>query len=354
MHNLHVVKRVDIASGRAALYRVLAVVLALLTGALFLWVLGYPAFPVYQTMLSGALGSVSNLRETVKVAVPLCITALGVALAFKMRFWNIGAEGQICAGAIAASFFALNFPYWPSPLLYLVMALAAMLAGGLWGLVPAFCKAKYDTNETLLTLMFNYIAIYVIQMLREGPWRDPQSGFPKVPMFDKAARLPLVLGVHIGWIVALVLVVLVAVYLRRTKQGYELSVVGENVGTARYAGMNVKRIILRTMFLSAAVCGLAGMLQATGADKTLTETVAGGKGFTAITVAWLSQLNPFGILVVSALFGVLTKGSGTIQSVFNISPSASNVFQGIILFFVLGCEFFLNFRIVSKGGAQRA
>ncbi len=354
MPSFHIVKRVDFNPRRAMLYRLAAVALALLTGALFLWALGFPPIPVYQTMVQGALGTASNLRETVKLAIPLCVTALGITLAFKMRFWTIGAEGQIAAGAIAASFFALNFSYLPSPLLYLIMAVASLVAGGLWGLVPGYFKARFDTNETLLTLMFNYIAIYVIQMLREGPWRDPMSGFPKVPMFEKTARLPLVFGVHIGWIVALLLVVATYIYLNHTKQGYELSVVGENVNTARYAGMNVRKIILRTMFLSAAVCGLAGMLQATGADKTLTETVAGGKGFTAITIAWLSQLSPFAILIVSFLFGCLTKGSGTIESVFNISPSAAEVFQGIILFFVLGSEFFINFKIMRKGGGIHA
>ncbi|MEG1812536.1 MAG: ABC transporter permease [Clostridia bacterium] len=351
MLNLHVVGRTEIPARRAMAYRLIAVVLALATGGLFLLALGYPPIPVYSTMLSGALGSLSNLRETVKLAVPLLASSLGVTLAFKMKFWNIGAEGQICVGAIAASFFAINFTHLPQPLLILTMALAGILAGGLWGLVPAYFKARFDTNETLLTLMLNYVAIYFIQLLREGPWRDPRSGFPKVPMFDKAARLPQVLGVHIGWIVALALVVLTYVYLKHTKQGYELTVVGENINTARYAGMNVKKIILRTMFISAAICGLAGMLQATGADKTLTDTVAGGRGFTAITIAWLGRLNPYAILIVSVLFACLTKGSGTIQSIFNISGSAADVFQGIILFFVLGSEFFINYRIAVRKGA---
>jgi simple sugar transport system permease protein len=349
----HIVQRVSIDPWRAALYRVLAIVLALATGGLFLLAVGFNPFPVYGTMVGGAVGSAGNLRETIKIAIPLLITSLGVTLAFKMRFWNIGAEAQLSIGAVAASFFALTFPDWPQPLLLTAMAAAGFLAGGLWGLVPAWFKARFGTNETLFTLMMNYIAIFIIQLMREGPWRDPRSGFPKVPMFDKAARMPQVLGVHAGWIVALVLVALVYVYLKRTKQGYELTVVGENENTARYAGMNVKKIILRTVFLSAAIAGLAGMLQASGADRTLTETVAGGVGFTAITVSWLSQLSPPAILVVSMLFACLQKGSGTIRSIYNISPSTSEVFQGIILFFVLGAEFFINYKIVwgRKGGA---
>ena len=351
----HIVQRVSIDPWRAALYRMLAIFLALVTGGLFLLAVGFNPFPVYGTMISGALGSASNLRETVKIAIPLLITSLGVTLAFKMRFWNIGAEGQISVGAIAASFFALTFPDWPQPLLLTAMAAAGFVAGGLWGIVPAWFKARYNTNETLFTLMMNYIAIFFIQMMREGPWRDPTSGFPKVQMFAKSARMPQVFGVHAGWIVALVLMALTYVYLTRTKQGYELTVVGENENTARYAGMNVKKIILRTMFLSAAIAGLAGMLQASGADRTLTETVAGGVGFTAITVSWLSRLNPLAITVVSALFACLEKGSGTIRSVYNISPSTSQVFQGVILFFVLGAEFFINYKVIwgRKGGVEK-
>lgn len=350
----HIVQRVTIDPKRALLMRLLAIFLALVTGGLFLLMVGFNPFPVYGTMVAGSVGTASNIRETIKIAIPLCISALGVALAFKMRFWNIGAEGQISVGAIAASFFALTFPDWPQAPLLIAMALAGFLVGGLWGLVPAYFKARFNTNETLFTLMMNYIAIFIIQLMREGPWRDPKSGFPKVPMFEKSARMPQVFGVHAGWIVALVLVVLVFIYLTRTKQGFELTVVGENENTARYAGMNVKKIILRTMFLSAGIAGLAGMLQASGADRTLTETVAGGVGFTAITVAWLSQLNPLAILIVSVLFACLEKGSGTIRSVYNISPSTSQLFQGIILFFVLGAEFFINYKVVwgRKGGPK--
>jgi len=199
--------------------------------------------------------------------------------------------------------------------------------------------------------MLNYIMIFFIQFLREGPWKNPQDmGYPKIAMFDAAAVLPKVLGVHVGWIAALALVGIVWVYMRHTKQGFELAVVGENPNTARYAGMPVRRIILRTAFLSAALCGLAGMLKVSGADRTLTDGVSGGIGFTAITVAWLSGLNPAVITAVSFLFGILEKGAGTIQSTFKISTSAADVLQGVLLFFVLGCEFFLQFRVARGSG----
>jgi simple sugar transport system permease protein len=290
------------------------------------------------------------LQSTLRILVPLLVTSLGVSLAFKMRFWNIGAEGQIILGAVFASYFALHFPHWNHAVLLGVMMLAGLLGGGLWGLLPAFFKSRFNTNETLFTLMLNYIALNVVVFLRDGPWADPNSsGFPKIAPFDKNAQLDRVLGVHFGWIIALALVAAVYVYLSYTKHGYEISVVGESPSTARYAGMNVRRVVLRTMFLSGAVCGLGGMIQASGSDYTLATSVAGGVGFTAIIVAWLGNLNPLAVLVVSALFSVLEKGSSVMQSSFGLSSYSAATLQGILLFFVLGSEFFIRHRIVRRG-----
>ena len=275
---VHVVQRAAIAPGKLVAIRLAAILLALVTGGIFLLFLNQNPLVIYQTMVTGAVGSTISLRETVKIAIPLCVSALGITLAFKMRFWNIGAEGQICVGAIAGSFFAYTFgASWPSQVLIPVMLVSGAIMGGLWGAIPAWFKTRFGTNETLFTLMMNYVAQYFIQFLREGPWRDPTAmGFPIMPRFEKAARLPKLLGIHVGWVIALVLVVLVFLYLRYTKQGYELTVVGENENTARYAGMPVKKIVLRTMFLSAAICGLAGVMQVSGADMQLTDSVAGG------------------------------------------------------------------------------
>ena len=356
MAKIRLVKRADISQSRAWTIRLGAIVLALITGGVFVAVMGFDPFKVYGTMVSGSVGSAMSLRLTAKLVIPLLITSLGVTLAFKMRFWNIGAEGQICVGAIAATYFALFHSDWPQWILLIVMALAGMLAGGLYGAIPAFFKTRFGTNETLLTLMLNYVALYTIQALQQGAWRDPsQLGFFKVARFANSARMPEVLGVHAGWIVALVLVAAVYIYLRHTKQGYELAVVGENEATARYAGISVRKVVIRTMFFSAAICGLAGMLQASGADRTLNDTVAGGVGFTAITVSWLSRLHPVGMLLVSVLFCILEKGSETVQSVYSLSAATAEVLQGIILFFVLGCEFFLTYRVrwMRKGGVER-
>lgn len=346
---VRVVKRAELSNNRRMLLRLLSLLLALVAGGLFLLCLGYNPLNVYGTMLKGCFRSSMAIQGTVIVIIPLLIASLGVTLAFKMRFWNIGAEGQIIMGAIFASYFALFHSDWPHFLLVPVMFLAGAAGGGLWGLLPAFFKVRFGANETLFTLMLNYIALHCITFLRDGPWADPNSsGFPKIARFEDNALLDRVFGVHIGWIIALVLVAAVFVYMRYTKQGYEISVVGESQATAAYAGMNVKKIVLRTMFLSGAVAGIAGMVQATGANKTLATGVAGGVGFTAIIVAWLAQLNPVGILLVSTLFGIMEKGSSVVESTFKLSADSSDILQGILLFFVLGAEFFIRYRFVLR------
>ncbi|MDO4581931.1 MAG: ABC transporter permease [Bacillota bacterium] len=349
---LRIVRRPTISQRKAWLIRGVAFVSALLTGALMIALLGHNPFVVYADMLVGALGTKTSLIETVKNTIPLLVAALSVALSFKMQFWNIGAEGQILAGGIAASYFALFwFDAVPSWLLLCIMMVAAALAGALWGGVPAFFKAKWNTNETLFTLMLNYVALGLVKYLQAGPWKKP-GGFPKIAMFDQAARLPKLFGVHIGWIIAIAAVIFVAIYLTRSKHGYETTVVGQSANTAKYSGMSVTRVIIRTMVVAGALAGLVGFMQVAGADYTLNESTAGGVGFTAITVAWLAQLQPVAMVAVAAFIAILQKGANRIHTTFNIPATASEVLIGIILFFMLGCEFFINYRLIlrKKGG----
>lgn len=347
-------KRAELSDKNRMLLRLLSLLLALVAGGLFLLMLGFNPLKIYSTMVTGCFRSPMAIQATVRIIIPLLITSLGVTLAFKMRFWNIGAEGQIIMGAIFASYFALYHNTWPHWVLVPVMLLAGIVGGGIWGLVPAFFKVKFGTNETLLTLMLNYIALYFIDILKKTVYADPASpGFPKVPRFVKNAQLDKVFGVHIGWIIALVLVAAVFVYLRYTKHGYEIGVVGESQATAAYAGMKVKKIVLRTMFISGAIAGVAGMIQATGSDMTLADGVANGVGFTAIIVAWLAQLNPFGILLVSSLFGIMEKGSSIVESTFSLSADSSDVLQGVILFFVLATEFFIRYKFAFRNRRKK-
>ncbi len=347
---IRISKRAEVGTKKAVLFRAVSVAAAIIAGGLFILCIGYNPFSVYGTIIKGAFSTSMAFQATVKVMIPLLISSLGVTLAFKMKFWNIGAEGQIIAGAICASYFALFHADLPHFLLMIIMFAAGIIGGGLYGLIPAFFKAKFGTNETLFTLMLNYIALYVIVWLRDGAWADPESGgFPKIARFVSNAQLDKVGGIQVGWIIGLILTVIVFIYLKYTKHGYEISVVSESHATARYAGMNPKKIMLRTMFFSGAVCGIAGMVQATGSDMTLATSVAGGVGFTAIIVAWLAQLEPIAILIVSFLFSVLEKGSSVMQSTFGLSTYCADVLQGIILFFVLAGEFFIRYKFVVNG-----
>jgi len=354
---IRMVKRDTVSKKRAIAVRAIAIVGALIVGGILILLMGFNPVLVYGDMVNGSLGSALVLRETARIAIPLLITGLGIALAFKMRFWNIGAEGQIIAGATAASYFALfHYQNMPTPVLLMVMLAAAIVAGGLWGMIPAAFKAKWNTNETLFTLMLNYVALEGLRYLQYGPWRDPaKMGFPVIAMFDTSARLPRVFGVHIGWIIAIVLVALVYIYMKKSRQGYEITVVGESIRTARYAGINVNLVFLRTMFISGALAGITGFVTVAGANFTISEDVTGGVGFTAITVAWLAKLNPAAMIAISVFLAVLQKGSGTIQTIYNIPSSAAQMLIGLILFFMLGCEFFLNYRLIfrnsKKGGA---
>ena len=244
----HVVKRPERSGRQMLLFRLGAVALSILAGGLFILAIGYNPIEIYGTILNGAFRSKIAVQSTIKITIPLCISALGATLAFKMKFWNIGGEGQIIMGGVFATYFALFHADWPHLPLMIVCFLAGLIGGGVWGLIPALFKVKWNTNETLLTLMLNYIALYIISWLQNGPWRDPTAnGFPKIAAFAKNAVLGKVLGVQAGWIVMLVFTVLVWVYLKFTKQGYEVAVVGESQDTARYAGIHVKKVILRTM-----------------------------------------------------------------------------------------------------------
>ena len=353
---IRLAKRGSMSPGRIWAIRAASILVALLLGSIAIAITGNNPITAYATMITGSLGKKTAIRQTVKIAVPLLGCALAIAPCFKMRFWNIGAEGQITAGAIAATYFAL---FWvdklPSVVLLIVMALAAALAGGIWGLIPAFFKAKWNTNETLFTLMMNYIIIGIVSWLQGGPW-EGRPGSQIIPQFDAAACLPKVFGIHCGWIIALVLVVVMFVYMRYTKHGYEIAVIGDSMNTARYAGMNVGFIMMRTMFLSGAISGLVGFIVASGANGTLYNGVADGVGFTSITVAWLSQLNAFAMIAISMMLAVLTKGAETLQTMLNVPASISDIIIGLLLFCMLGCEFFINYRMIfrSKNAAKEA
>ena len=345
---IRLTKKEGVSNSTAWLIRIASILVAFLISSIAIAITGNNPLKAFGIIITSSFSTKTAIRQTVKIAVPLLGCALAIAPCFKMRFWNIGAEGQITAGAIAASYFAL---YWydkmPRLLLFIVMAVTAALAGGIWAMIPAFFKAKFNTNETLFTLMMNYIIIGVVSWLQGGPW-EGRPGTQIVPMFDKRAWLPKVFGIHCGWIIVLVLVVFMHIYMNYSKHGYEVAVIGDSENTARYAGMNVGRIIVRTMLLSGAICGLVGFMVATGANNTINSSVANGVGFTSITVAWLSQLNAFVMIIISLLLAVLEKGSATLETMLNVPNSVADIITGVLLLCMLGCEFFINYKMVFR------
>lgn len=344
-------KRDDIKPVKAWAIRIGSILAALILFAGLILAVGFDPVSVYVAMLGGALGSSLNIQQTIKIMIPLLGAALAIAPAFKMKFWNIGVEGQITVGGIFATYFALTFQdSWPAGLLLPVMFLAAAIGGGLWGLLPAAFRAKWGTNETLFTLMLNYIAIGVTKYLQGGPWEKIPKGTQMIERFGSAARLPTVWGVTAGGFIVLLLVIFMYCYLRFTKHGYEIAVVGESEATARYAGIRVSRVITRTMFVSGAIAGIVGFIMVSGINYTLSDTVAGGVGFTGITVAWLAQLNPLGMVFISLILAILTKGASTINTLTHnaLPESMSDMLTGLILFCMLASEFFIRYRMIFR------
>ena len=345
---IRLAKRAEISRRRVYLIRVLSIVIALVLGCIPMILTGTNPFSAYGVIIQGSVSRPVYLKQTIRTAIPLLGCAIAIAPCFKMRFWNIGAEGQITMGAVFASYFALFFadriPHVP---LLIVMFASGAFAGALWALIPAFFKAKWNTNETLFTLMMNYIAIGIVAWLQGGPW-EGRKGSQLIPMFDDNARLPMVLGVNCGWIIALVLVVFLYVYMNKTKQGYEIAVIGDSVNTARYAGMNVGWIMMRTMIISGAISGIVGTIIVSGANFTLYKGVANGVGFTSITVAWLSQLNSFAMIAISMILAILEKGANTLQTRMQVPASIADIITGILLFCMLSSEFFINYKLIFR------
>ena len=349
MTGIRITARTELSAGREKMLRLGAAFAALAASGIIIAFMGYNPFDVFYRIVFGALGSALRLRETIHKAIPLVVLSLGTAVAFRMKFWNIGQEGQFFMGAFGASMVAFAFPNLPAPLLLSMMFIAGFVFGALFAMIPALLKITLSTNEVLVTLMLNYIAVRWISYLQYVAWRDPMAmGFPRIASFSRNAILPRLFNIHIGWVIALCLVVIVYILLKKTKFGYEIDVVGESEATARYAGMNVFRITLTAVAISGGLCGIAGMMQASAIERSLSYELSGGLGFTSVIVAWLSRLEPRMILVAGFLFSVLIEGSLFLQASLQIPAAIAQIIQGIIIFFVLGSEFFIRYRFVRE------
>ena len=358
---LHIAKRDYLAGAKAWLIRLAAIVLGLLlTGLLSSLLTGAPFGKVYNIMFKGTFGRLLQGKATLlwrflqRTAILLCL-ALAVTPAFKMRFWNCGAEGQALMGGLAAMICMMKIKdAVPYGVLLVIVFAASVLAGGIWGMIPALFHAKYKTNETLFTLMMNYVATqlvaYYVVLTTAGGGSNiiKPVAYGNLPvLFDQEYLLNI--------LIVAVLMVLIYVYLKYSKQGYEVAVVGESQNTARYVGINVKKVIIRTMIISGAICGIAGMLMVAGTDHSINTNTMGGQGFTAIMISWLGQFNPFIMAAMAGLVTFLETGAAKVADTFFLNSSYSDIVSGIVVLFLVGCEFFIQysvkFRHNKKGGA---
>ena len=345
----HIVKRAALPWYRAWGIRLLGIALALIVCALITTITtGLDPLKIFGTIFTGAFGTARKSWITGQnVAILLCIS-LAVTPAFKMRFWNIGAEGQVLVGGLASAAcmicLADVLPGW---LLIVVMVFASVAAGAIWAGIPAIFKAKWGTNETLFTLMMNYVATQLVAffvIVWEVPKGAGQIGI--INQDTEAGWLPVIGNKYLlSILVVAVLTVFVYIYLNYSKHGYEISVVGESERTARYVGIKVERVIIRTMLLSGAICGIAGLLLVGGINHTVSTSIADGRGFTAVMVSWLAKFDPIIMIFTSFLLVLLDRGAGEIATQFSLNQSFADILTGVILFFIIGCEFFISYKI---------
>lgn len=355
---MHISKRDTISRGKAWTIRAIAILLALIVDGIIIYaIVKMNPLKVYVSLASGAFGTSKRMWFTIRDCMILTCIAIGLAPAFKMRFWNVGAEGQMLVGGIATAFWMINFAGKMNiVMIFLCMAISAIVAGGIWGLIPGFFKAKWNTNETLFTLMMNYVATQIVAyfiIIWESPKGSGQVGI--INQSTEAGWLPQIGSYKylLTILVVAVLTVLVHIYLKYSKHGYEISVVGESERTARYVGIKVGKVIVRTMLLSGALCGIAGVLLVSGTDHTISTTIAGGRGFTAVMVSWLAKFNPISMILTSFLLVFLSRGAGEISTVFGLNQSFADILSGIIIFFIIGCEFFITYRLSFRKPAKK-
>ena len=354
---VHITKRDSMIWYKAWLVRAVAIIAALIVCALVIvFLTGYNPIEVYSAMIKGTFGSTRKIWISFQNVAMLLIISLAVTPAFKMRYWNLGAEGQVLIGALAtAACMIMLGDKLPTVLLFIVMILASIAAGLIWAVIPAIFKAKWGTNESLFTLMMNYVAIQLVSffvILWESPKGSSTVGL--INSNTNAGWMPSLFGQKylLNIIVVVVITVLMFIYLKYSKQGYEISVVGESENTARYIGINVKKVIIRTVAISGALCGIAGLLLVSGTDHTISTNTAGGQGFTAIIVSWLAKFNPFIMMLTSFLIIFLQRGAGEIATTFRLNESVADILTGIILFFIIGCEFFINYKLNFRSSTK--
>ena len=353
----HISKRDTLPLPKALLIRGGILVLALVFCGLITTLLtGQDPIAVYRTILKGAFGSSRRIGVTFRNVAVLLGISLAVTPAFKMRFWNIGAEGQTLIGCLATTTcMILLGGKVPHALLIVISLAAALLAGAVWGFLPAFFKSKWNTNETLFTLMMNYIAMQLASYFIIV-WEVPK-GAGKIGIINQDTRAGWLPEVGNSYLLPILIVgimtVLMYVYLQYSKHGYEIAVVGESQRTASYAGIKVDRVIIRTMVLSGALCAMMGFIMTAGIDHTLTTTIVNSRGFTAVMVSWMSKFNPFIMIASSLLLVTMDRGASEVASTLSLNHSFADILTGIILFFIIATEFFITYKVTLRKSSRK-
>ncbi|MDR3164065.1 MAG: ABC transporter permease [Synergistaceae bacterium] len=340
-------RRVSPSAFWSASVTTFSILAALALGGLLMALMDVNPAKAYFEILRGSLGSWYGFGETIVKAIPITLTGLACVLAFRAAIWNIGAEGQLIVGALAATAFVRYSHIENSFGILCGMFAASGIAGGLWGAIPGFLKGKWNVNEIIATLMGNYIALCLMDFLLYGAWKDPMSmGFPMTAPFPPGARLWVFAGrLHAGLFIALVMAVVIHATIGLTQWGFEIRVIGENRKAAWYVGIGIMKNIVLVMFLSGAIAGLCGMSEVAGLHGRLSRGFSVGYGFTGVIVAWLAGLNALLLPFVAFLMGILLVGGDTLQVVMGLPLSSVQIFQGLILFCVLGGDIFRNYRL---------
>jgi simple sugar transport system permease protein len=321
--------------------------LGLLIGALLILMAGANPIATYGVMLRGAFGGPSQLTETALKTAPLLLVGLGLTAAFRARVWNIGGEGQFYMGALCGGLVALAFPDLPQPLLLVLMLLAGTLGGLLWALVAGWLKVRRGMNEIISTLMLNYIAILLMQYLVRGPLQDPDGFLPVSAKFSANAQLPTLFSsrIHIGVVLALLVIPVVYALLWKTPLGFKLRAVGSRIGVARYAGIAVERVVLFALAFSGGLAGLAGIIEVSTLHTRLKADISGGYGFNGVLVALLGRMHPLGVALASIFFAALTIGAQSMHIVSGLQPSLADAIQSVIVLSVLGVDALMRYKI---------
>ena len=340
----HIIKRSNINIMRSMLIRAVAIVASIVVMSILMVILAKEnPITLLTAMIDGVFGN--QLRIWILFSNTAILLGISLALtpAFKMKFWNCGGEGQVMVGSLVSAMMMLFVgDSIPFVVLIILTAILSVAIGAIWGLVPALFKSKWNTNETLFTLMMNYIAIQCVTYFLKL-FGNAQGNLDPMPQF----AIPKIFGGSYFFNIVLIAVIcaIMYVYLRFSKQGYEISVVGESEKTAKYIGINVPKVIIRTMIISGALCGLIGFLLTANGSCSVTTTIAGGRGFTAILVSWLGKFNPIYMILTSFLVVFLQQGTSFMGDIYRLDASMADIFIGVVLLFIIGCEFFINYKI---------